>query len=107
LYLEHPETEAYPKVFERLWNQANDLPPIEVMNLGFPGTNSSAARNIFRQALAQVHPDAVTVMVGGNDWWTVSRQLQTLDWRGELAVWLWTHSRVYRLLYMVRRSMLT
>jgi lysophospholipase L1-like esterase len=105
LYLEHPERDAYPKVFERLWNASSGLPPVEVMNLAFPGTNSSAARNVLRQVIAQVHPDLVMVMVGGNDWWTETRELQGLDRRAQFAIRLWNYSRVYRLLYMLRRAL--
>jgi lysophospholipase L1-like esterase len=96
--------QAYPKVFEARWNTRAGAPPVEVLNLGFPGTNSSAARNILRRALAIVHPDVVMVMVGANDFWTEPALLEAVGWRDALASWLWRYSRVYRLLFMMRRT---
>jgi lysophospholipase L1-like esterase len=98
---------AYPAVLERLWNEAPSTMPIEVLNLGFPGTNSSRIVNALPEILATLHPDVVTLMVGGNDLWTVPEPtnvapLQTRRW--ELQVLLWRISRVYRALYMLRRA---
>jgi lysophospholipase L1-like esterase len=39
LWLERKE--AYPQQLEALWNQRVAAPKLEVVNLGFPGTNSS------------------------------------------------------------------
>ena len=36
--------ESYPAVFERRWNADPARRPIEVLNLGFPGTNASMVR---------------------------------------------------------------
>ena len=96
--------QAYPRVLERLWNATPGAPSIEVVNLGFPGTNSSDARNIVREAIETFHPDLITVMVGANDWWTESHEVRDLDWRERMSMWLWGHSRVYRLLFMIGRA---
>ena len=34
-------SEAYPRVLEKEWNRQPAATPVEVLNLGFPGTNSS------------------------------------------------------------------
>ena len=39
LWLER--SQAYPQQLETLWNERNESPKLEVLNLGFPGTNSS------------------------------------------------------------------
>src|SRR2546422_967854 len=81
------------------------LAPIEVMNLGFPGTNSSHIRNALPKLLSMFHPDVVTVMVGGNDWWTAPEPMADAPGtRARLDTFLWRVSRLYRLLYMLRRS---
>src|SRR5262249_49751859 len=97
-------SQAYPSVLEELWNATPGAPPLEVINLGYPGTNSSVARNILREALVELRPDLVTVMIGTNDWWTVVVPLQVPDWRTTLWNRLWRWSRVYRLLFMIRRA---
>src|SRR5262249_22930126 len=106
LYL-RDRSAAYPTMLERLWNETPGAPPIEVLNLGFPGTNSSQVLNTFPEMLATLHPDIVTVMVGANDLWTVPEPtnlapLQTWGWR--LRILLWQTSRVYRAFYMLQRA---
>ena len=99
------EHQAYPHVLEQLWNARRDVAPIEVMNLGFPGTNSSHIRNALPKLLSMFHPDVVTVMVGGNDWWTAPEPMADAPGtRARLDTFLWRVSRLYRLLYMLRRS---
>lgn len=95
--------QAYPKVFERLWNATHPTDPIEVMNLGYPGMNSSKLRRALPRMLTTFRPDLVTVMVGVNDLWTVPEPVG--DERPTLTDHLWRYSRVYRLLFMIRRSL--
>lgn len=105
LYLE-PE-QAYPLVFERLWNARHPEHPVEVLNVGYPGTNTSRLRNALPRFLESAKPDVVTIMVGANDFWTepepVPRDVEASPEHGGPS-WLWRHSRVYRLLYMGRRA---
>src|SRR5215470_8498280 len=105
LWVEH--SQAYPTVFEKLWNAnpANATRQVQVFNLGYPGTNSSKVLKDFRRMLWTFRPDVVTVMIGGNDPWTVPETAsESPDRIDRLAAELWRVSRVYRLLYMVRRA---
>jgi lysophospholipase L1-like esterase len=96
---------AYPQQLERLWNETAPAPPIEVLNLGYPGTNSSVLRNTFPDMLDGLLPDVVIVMVGANDYWTMPAPLDEssgfLESVGRFAN---RSSRVIRLFYMLRRS---
>ena len=99
---EHP----YPAVFGRLWSVRHPDRPVEVVNVAYPGTNSSRLRNALPRFLAAAKPDVVTIMAGANDAWTEPEAL-TPDTEGLASggqSWLWRHSRVYRLLFMARRS---
>jgi hypothetical protein len=100
------KSQAYPMVFERLWNATMNR-PVEVLNLGFPGTNSSKLVKDFRRMLWTFRPDVVTVMIGGNDLWTIPETAAASSHRLErLSAALWRVSRAYRFLYMVRRAFL-
>jgi lysophospholipase L1-like esterase len=104
LYVQ-PE-QAYPKVFESLWNADSARRPIEVLNLGFPGTNSSWIRRDLPRMLRVFRPDVVTVMVGANDYWTAPVEAEESEGASaRLERSLWKYSRLYRLLYMARRSL--
>ena len=96
----------YPAVFERLWNARHPDRPVEVVNVAYPGTNSSRLRNALPRFLAAVKPNVVTIMAGANDAWTEPESL-TPNAEGSASggpSWLWRHSRVYRLLFIARRS---
>ncbi len=105
LYLD--KSQAYPMVFEALWNARPGNRPIQGQNLAFPGTNSSKLVKDCRRMRWAFRPDMVSVMVGRNDFWTLPETAgdspHALD---RLAAALWKVSRVYRLLYMVRRAIL-
>ncbi|MCX8071219.1 MAG: SGNH/GDSL hydrolase family protein [Candidatus Binatia bacterium] len=98
---------AYPKLTETLWNERAGQSRIEVFNLGYPGTNSSQVLAAFDHYMAAFKPDFVTLMIGANDAWTLP---VTSTATGEHAIsrhlqrWLWAHSRLYRLLYMLWRA---
>jgi lysophospholipase L1-like esterase len=90
---------AYPLVLDRLWNSAPGGRRVEVFNLGMIGVNSSRLRQQFREILATLRPDIVTIMIGANDLWTVPVPLSE-----EESTWhyrLWGASRAYRFLYML------
>jgi lysophospholipase L1-like esterase len=69
LYLERED--AYPQQLEALWNESVDSPKVEVLNLGFPGTNSSRILSEYAGLLETLRPDVVIILVGANDFWTV------------------------------------
>jgi lysophospholipase L1-like esterase len=101
------KSQAYPKVFEALWNANPDnmSRQVEVFNMGFPGMNSSKLVKDFRRMLWTFRPDVVTVMVGANDLWTMPETAKESPNRVDyLAAALWRASRVYRFLYMMRRA---
>jgi hypothetical protein len=99
--------QAWPSQLERIWNAAFPERPVEVLNLGFPGLNSSKLRKSFRGLVMELQPSLVLVMVGSNDMNSVPVPVDS-DESVSLRYVLWQHSRVFRFLYMlvtsVRRS---
>jgi lysophospholipase L1-like esterase len=94
---------AYPHLLEVAWNTDGGTPPIHVVNLGYPGTNSSVLRNRFPDILRIHHPDVVTIMVGVNDLWTVAEPVGVESGGDAWDRWKrW--SRVYQLLYMLSQG---
>jgi lysophospholipase L1-like esterase len=101
LYLD-PE-EAYPAQLETLWNAVPDAPPIEVANLGYPGTNSSVVTREFAPALRSLAPDVVIVMIGVNDMWTEHVEVGAEAGAWDRAVdFVVSHSRVLRFVSILR-----
>lgn len=97
--------QAYPKVLQKMWNARFPQRPIEVINAGVPGTNSSKLRNEFPALLRTFHPDVVTIMIGVNDFWTEPEAIRPLDAENaEEPFSLWKYSRLYRLIYMIMRA---
>lgn len=102
LYLR--EDEAYPRVLEELWAQRKSEPPLAVVNLGYPGMNSTLLADQFEQLLAELAPRVVTCMIGINDFWTVPMPGHARLGYGErLRQWLWQHVRIYRFFYFLYR----
>lgn len=97
--------QAYPQRLEARWNEAatqtGTQPRIEVVNLGYPGMNSSVLRNRFLDLLRIHRPAVVTIMVGVNDMWTVAEPAGL-----DAAEGLWDPakraSRVYQLFFLLR-----
>lgn len=106
LMLENPNEQAYPRQFQDLWNARDGATPIEVLNLGVPGMNSSKLRRIIPELLRTLRPHVVMIMVGANDFWIspvppdeeAERSTSVIDS-------IWHHSRVFRLAYMLRRAL--
>jgi len=97
---------AYPAVLESLWNRRFPEQPIEVINAGVPGTNSSKLLNEFPALLQTFQPDVVTIMIGVNDFWTEPDPIRPPDTeKPEEAFSWWSHSRLYRLFYMLIRAL--
>lgn len=97
--------QAYPAIFEGLWNTGDGRTPIEVLNLGFAGTNTSKVRRDFPRILRTFRPDIVLLMVGANDYWTVRADEGADESPGSRAErFAWARSRLYRLLLIAYRA---
>jgi lysophospholipase L1-like esterase len=106
LYLD--KKDAYPKQLETIWNTAHKNNPIEVINLGYPGSNSSRLVASIEEINRQFQPDIILVMIGTNDSWTapiVAAEL-TLDNSHKLhpLQWIKLHSKLYRLFCLMTRE---
>jgi len=97
LYL--PAEDSYPAQLETLWNQRHPNAPVEVINLGYPGTNSFRLLSNLPEILDTFQPDLVLLMIGFNDFWTPVEIPATV---AELSWWekAQYHSRLYQFFYM-------
>jgi lysophospholipase L1-like esterase len=103
-YLEAKD--AWPAQLQQQWNSAYPDRSIEVLNLGYPGTNSFRVRDNLPALLDKLAPDIVFIMVGFNDFWTpletvantVPSVFDSIKHYGK------THSRLYRAYVMWQRS---
>lgn len=103
LYLK--EDESYPSVFEKKWNARHPDQPVEVINLGFPGTNSSRVLKSIPDVIQTFSPDVITVMVGVNDYWMAPVETkEAINTVSPFLVWCREHVRIYKLMYMLRRQ---
>jgi len=102
LWLERKE--AYPQQLEALWNQRTTTPKLEVLNLGFPGTNSSRLVRDLPRLLETFDPDILILMVGVNDFWTLPFPIDEAQEARPQKSFLARHSLVYRLYYLIRRG---
>lgn len=104
LYLK-PE-ESYPKQLESIWNTHHPDQTMEVINLGYPGANSSRIIRNLPNIIDTLHPDLVLVMIGTNDFWTLpianaenslnASEKNPLNW---IKIW----SKTYRLYCLLTR----
>ena len=106
LWLEHREQEAYPQQLEALWNARVAAPKLEVLNLGFPGTNSSRLVRDLPRLLDTFRPDILILMVGVNDFWTVPFPIDEAQEARPQKSFLARHSLIYRLYDLFRRGQL-
>ncbi len=102
VWLDEREREAYPAQLEKIWNDG-DRPPVEVLNLGYPGTNSSQLLSLYRDFLEALDPDVVLVMVGVNDFWTEAIPLDDSTKGGGLLNYIKRNSRMYKGYNILRR----
>jgi lysophospholipase L1-like esterase len=94
--------ETFPRVLERIWNAATPDAPVEVLNFGMPGLNSSKLRRSFRGLLDTFHPDVVLALVGSNDINSIPVPIgEESDSEDRAEYMLWRNSRAFRLLYMI------
>ena len=103
LYLQADQ--AYPALFETQWNKLHADRPVEVINLGYPGTNSSRVLKSLPDVLDTFSPDIITVMVGVNDFWMAPVETDAAATAGlNIYGWLRDHSRVFKLVYLLKRQ---
>lgn len=101
LYL--PAEDSYPAQLEALWNLQHPDAPVEVINLGYPGTNSFRLLSNLPNILDTFQPDLVLLMIGFNDFWTpveIPATVAELSWLEKAQY----HSRLYQLFYMAFRK---
>lgn len=105
LHLEDRVKESYPAQLEELWNRDSPEAKIEVLNLGYPGTNSSAVRRDLPRMLETFRPQVVVAMIGVNDGWTEPVEIQPETHQPGLLEFLRRNSRLYRGLFMLSRQL--
>jgi lysophospholipase L1-like esterase len=106
LYLD--KKDAYPKQLETIWNATHKNNPIEVINLGYPGSNSSRLVANIEEINSQFQPDIILVMIGSNDAWTapIAAAESTMTNNNELhpIQWIKSRSKLYRLICLITRE---
>lgn len=103
LYLERDQ--AWPQQLQALWDERGSAPRLEVLNFGFPGTNSSQVRRDLPRMLASIRPHLVVVLVGVNDYWTLPVPVdEAADPRSAPRRFLQEHVRLWRLGWAVWRA---
>jgi lysophospholipase L1-like esterase len=108
IYLE--EDESYPSQLQELWNARHPDAPIEVLNLGYPGTNSFMVANNIGDVIKTLRPDIVLLTVGVNDAFTASEYVEEKSQTvGHIDSWrplalLRRHSRLYKMIYMANQG---
>jgi lysophospholipase L1-like esterase len=98
LYL--PAEESYPSQLEKKWNAQHPELPIEMINLGYPGTNSFRLLANLPEILDTFKPNLVLLMIGFNDFWTPGETppvTRELSWIEKIQY----RSRIYKLGYMI------
>lgn len=101
LYLQPPE--SYPAQLESLWNKSHEK-KIEVINLGYPGANSSSLASRLPDVVSRLQPDIVLVMVGTNDEWTAPISSASDNSIYSIIGYVQAHSKTYRLYRLLRQS---
>jgi lysophospholipase L1-like esterase len=108
IYLE--EEDSYPAQLEKLWNGRHPDNMIEVVNLGYPGTNSFRVADTIEEVVTAFKPDVVLLTVGVNDMFTASEFVEANAEAGsDAAAWapltlLRRYSRLYKLVYMTKQG---
>jgi lysophospholipase L1-like esterase len=99
LYLD--EQDSYPAQLQRRLGNG-----VQVVNLGFPGMNSSRLRVELPGMLDAIQPSIVFILIGVNDLWTAPVPVDESSQRAEgWSSWVYRHSRVYRLLFILARGL--
>ncbi len=104
------EDESYPSQLQKLWNARHPDAPIEVLNLGYPGTNSFLVASSIGDIIQTFKPDIVLLTVGVNDVFTAAEYIEENPQIGDqMESWapltlLRRHSRLYKLVYMAKQG---
>ena len=77
--------ESYPGQLQASWNEDFATPKIEVVNLGYPSTNSSRLLLNFERLLEAFTPNVVLLQIGVNDYWTAPVPLDRESLAGSLV----------------------
>jgi lysophospholipase L1-like esterase len=100
--------EAWPARLQARWNAQPDAAPIEVVNVGVPGANTSRVLRDLSPILEATEPDLVLAMLGVNDYWTrpvPPAEAATGDAAAAPAgPWLLRHTILYELFRLAWRS---
>lgn len=108
IYLE--EHESYPSQLEKMWNERHPDNLIEVLNLGYPGTNSFLVANSVDEIIESFEPDIVLLTIGVNDMFTASEYVEAdpeaVDFIDRLnpITLLRRYSRLYKLIYITKQG---
>ncbi|HSC76621.1 MAG TPA: SGNH/GDSL hydrolase family protein [Pseudomonadales bacterium] len=105
LYLDSKD--SYPKQLETLWNASHKNQQIEVINLGYPGANSSRIVANIEEVVDTLHPDFIMVMIGTNDSWTLpitGAENSLTDQPWNIFQWVKSHSKIYRAYCLITRE---
>ena len=100
LYLDR--IDSYPAQLQEVWNQGHLSEPIETLNAGFPGMNSTRLKRDLPGILKSLNPDIVIVLIGANDFWTVPLGDKKPDATIGVLEYGRRNSRVLRLVYAIR-----
>ncbi len=98
-----PRDETWPSQLQTMWNEEIGSPQIEVLNLGFPGTNSSRLVRDLPRLLETLRPDVTIIMVGVNDFWTLP--FSTAEVQRPVESFWQRHSKLYRFYYLVKKGL--
>lgn len=104
VWLDNREQEAYPRRLQAKWNDGVRN-PVEVLNLGYPGVNSSWLLANYSEMLELLRPNIVIVMVGVNDFWSRPTSSTSASDAFDLVEFARRHSRVQRGYYMLKRRL--
>jgi len=102
VWLAERERESYPSQLQIVWNET-DRRPVEVLNLGYPGTNSSRLLALYPEFIEAFSPNVVIVMIGVNDFWTQPIALADQPRASGPLGFLKRHSRLYKGLFILSR----
>jgi lysophospholipase L1-like esterase len=97
--------QPWPAQLEARWSEPG-RGPLQVVNMGYPGVNSSRVRAEIERSIELIRPHFTLVMVGANDHWTDVVEDRTPGETGSQSVvdLFREHSRLYKLAYMLLQS---
>jgi lysophospholipase L1-like esterase len=97
--------EAYPQRLEERWNAIDGSPPIEVLNLGYPGTNSSTLLRELPRILSSLQPDGVLILIGVNESFTMVASDEPYPGLSDrIGAFIRKNSRLYLVYAMLRNT---